>query len=71
MRYHNGSLTTPDCRSGVTWFVFKTPLKVKQSEVNAFAAHHPVNARPVQTFSGKFFANTFDFAPKQKPAGEQ
>jgi carbonic anhydrase len=43
-----GSLTTPPCSEGVTWFVLKQPLTVSQSELEKFAKLYPHNARPVQ-----------------------
>ena len=43
-----GSLTTPPCTEGVTWFVLKTPVQVSQEEIAAFAAKYPHNARPLQ-----------------------
>lgn len=43
-----GSLTTPPCSEGVTWFVLKQPVTVSQSEFEQFAKLYPHNARPVQ-----------------------
>lgn len=48
-----GSLTTPPCSEGVTWFVLKTPLKIAGSEVATFAKIYPLNARPVQPLNGR------------------
>jgi carbonic anhydrase len=47
------SLTTPPCSEDVTWFVFKTPASVSKSEVAAFAAKYPNNARPVQPLNNR------------------
>lgn len=50
MRYE-GSLTTPDCGTGVTWIVFRTPVQVTQAQIDQFKAAikgplvFPVNAR--------------------------
>ncbi len=43
-----GSLTTPPCTEGVTWFVMKTPVTVSTSEIDRFGKRYPGNARPVQ-----------------------
>jgi carbonic anhydrase len=43
-----GSLTTPPCTEGVTWFVLKTPTEVSSDEVTTFAKLYPCNARPIQ-----------------------
>jgi carbonic anhydrase len=43
-----GSLTTPPCTEGVTWFVLKSPVQVSPDQVAAFAKRYPHNARPVQ-----------------------
>jgi carbonic anhydrase len=43
-----GSLTTPPCSEGVTWFVLKQPVTLSQSELEQFVKLYPHNARPVQ-----------------------
>src|SRR6266566_6622174 len=43
-----GSLTTPPCTEGVSWFVLKTPTEISSSEIVQFGALYPHNARPVQ-----------------------
>ena len=43
-----GSLTTPPCTEGVTWFVLKTPSQISGDEIALFAKHYPHNARPLQ-----------------------
>ncbi len=43
-----GSLTTPPCTEGVAWIIpFKT-LSMSAGQIDAFAAIHPNNCRPVQ-----------------------
>ncbi|MBO9716282.1 MAG: carbonic anhydrase [Pseudoxanthomonas sp.] len=48
-----GSLTTPPCSEGVTWFVLKNPSTLSASEIGRFAAVYPMNARPVQPLNGR------------------
>ena len=45
---YTGSLTTPPCSEGVTWYVLKTPAELSENQLKAFQALYPVNARPVQ-----------------------
>ncbi|HZZ93771.1 MAG TPA: carbonic anhydrase family protein [Usitatibacter sp.] len=49
----NGSLTTPPCSEGVTWFVLKTPLKASKGQIAEFGKLYPANARPVQPLNGR------------------
>ena len=53
-----GSLTTPPCSEGVTWFVLKAPVKIADDEVAAFAKVYPLNARPVQPLNGRAIQTT-------------
>jgi len=55
LRYYTytGSLTTPPCSEGVTWFVLKTPDTLSEDELAAFAKHYPMNARPIQPTNGR------------------
>jgi len=48
-----GSLTTPPCSEGVTWFVMKSPTSVSSAEVTRFAQLYPMNARPTQPLNGR------------------
>ena len=48
-----GSLTTPPCSEGVTWFVLKTADTLSGEEIAAFAKHYPFNARPIQPTNGR------------------
>ena len=48
-----GSLTTPPCNEDVRWFVLKSPVKVSESAVTAFANLYPMNARPTQPLNGR------------------
>ena len=48
-----GSLTTPPCSEGVTWYVLKNPSQVSNGEIARFARAYPMNARPVQPLNGR------------------
>jgi carbonic anhydrase len=48
-----GSLTTPPCSEGVTWFVLKARTPVSKDEVARFAQLYPMNARPTQPLNGR------------------
>jgi carbonic anhydrase len=63
--YYNfaGSLTTPPCSEGVTWFVLKTPVSISKSQVRAFAKLYPHNSRPVQPVNGRLVLQTRDTQP--------
>ncbi len=43
-----GSLTTPPCTEGVTWYVMKTPVEVSPDQIAIFGRIYPNNSRPVQ-----------------------
>lgn len=45
---YRGSLTTPPCAEGVAWVVLVDPLTLSAAQIEAFAAIHPNNCRPVQ-----------------------
>ena len=53
-----GSLTTPPCSEGVTWFVLKTPVKIADAEIASFAKIYPLNARPTQPTNGRSIQTT-------------
>src|SRR5262245_5866930 len=42
-----GSLTSPPCSEGVTWFVLKTPVGVSRAQIARFRKIYRQNARPV------------------------
>lgn len=48
-----GSLTTPPCSEGVTWFVLKSPIEMSAGQIARFAKVHDMNARPVQPLNGR------------------
>jgi carbonic anhydrase len=48
-----GSLTTPPCSEGVLWMVMKQPVSVSPEQIGIFARLYPMNARPIQSVSGR------------------
>ena len=48
-----GSLTTPPCSEGVTWFVLVSPTQVSEAQVARFGKIYSANARPVQPPNGR------------------
>ena len=48
-----GSLTTPPCSEGVTWFVLKSPTAISEEEIIRFGHLYPMNARPTQPLNGR------------------
>jgi carbonic anhydrase len=48
-----GSLTTPPCSEGVLWMVMKQPVPISPEQIAIFARLYPMNARPIQSASGR------------------
>ena len=50
-----GSLTTPPCTEGVTWYVFKTPIELSPAQIAAFTKleHLAHTNRPIQSLGGR------------------
>jgi len=48
-----GSLTTPPCTEGVTWYVLKHPATMSAEEIEQFSRVYPHNARPIQPLNGR------------------
>ena len=48
-----GSLTTPPCSEGVLWMVMKNPVQVSAEQIGIFSRLYPMNARPIQSASGR------------------
>lgn len=48
-----GSLTTPPCTEGITWFVLRSPQGLSQEQADAFGKIYPHDARPVQPLNGR------------------
>ena len=53
-----GSLTTPPCSEGVTWYVLKTQSSISPAEVATFAKLYPKDARPIQPLNGRHVLET-------------
>ena len=53
-----GSLTTPPCSEGVTWFVLKQPVPASKEAIEVFAEKYPHNARPLQPMNGRVILET-------------
>ncbi len=48
-----GSLTTPPCSEGVLWMVMKEPVTISTEQISVFSRLYPMNARPIQSASGR------------------
>jgi carbonic anhydrase len=48
-----GSLTTPPCSEGLSWFVLKSYATVSPQQVTAFTKIYPMNAQPIQPTNGR------------------
>ena len=48
-----GSLTTPPCSEGVSWYVLNSHATISPQQVAAFAKIYPKNARPIQATNGR------------------
>ncbi len=48
-----GSLTTPECRQGITWYVLKDPIMVSEEQIAEYMTHYHNTARPLQPLNGR------------------
>lgn len=48
-----GSLTTPPCTEGVTFYILDTPMEFSKEQIGKFAEFYPDNARPAQPLNGR------------------
>jgi carbonic anhydrase len=51
--HYNGSLTTPPCSEGVSWFVLAEPVSLSAAQIKAFTAIINHNNRPIQALNGR------------------
>lgn len=49
----NGSLTTPPCSEGVSWYVVQQALTLSAAQIQAFKKIIKHNARPIQPLNGR------------------
>jgi carbonic anhydrase len=54
----DGSLTTPDCDQGVTWYVLKTPITLSEAQIAEYIGHYHETARPLQPRNGRRISET-------------
>lgn len=48
-----GSLTTPPCSEGVTFYILKTPMEISKAQLEQFKKLYPMNARPTFPLNGR------------------
>ena len=50
-----GSLTTPPCTEGITWYVLRTPIEISSAQIHAFTdlEHLGLTNRPLQSLGGR------------------
>jgi carbonic anhydrase len=50
-----GSLTTPPCTEGITWYVLKTPIELSAAQIGAFTKleHLGHTNRPIQSLGAR------------------
>jgi len=55
LAYYNysGSLTTPGCGEGVSFYILKTPVEMSAAQLSQFKKIFPMNARPVMPLNGR------------------
>ena len=63
-----GSLTTPPCSEGVSWFVMKDAVALSAAQISAFTDLYSSNARPVQSMNARtFLTGVVTVTPKTLP----
>jgi len=50
-----GSLTTPPCTEGITWYVLKAPIEMSRAQIAAYTQleHLGHTSRPIQSLAGR------------------
>jgi len=51
--HYRGSLTTPPCSEGVSWYIRKTPTQLSRDQIAAFTGKYNHNNRPVQALGDR------------------
>jgi len=51
--HFKGSLTTPPCSEGVSWFVMQSPIEASEKQITQFNKVIGDNARPTQPLNGR------------------
>ena len=64
-----GSLTTPPCTEGVTWYVLKSPVGVSAEQIAIFSRLYPNNTRPIQASSSRLIKESRGSMPVADPSG--
>jgi len=54
-----GSLTTPVCKEGVTWYVLKSPIEMSAEQIAEYKKHYHDTARPLQPANDRPIAEPF------------
>ena len=50
---YKGSLTTPPCTEGITFYILEKPMELSKAQIAKFAEYYPDNARPDQSLNGR------------------
>ena len=51
--HYRGSLTTPPCSEGVSWYIRRTPTRFSKEQIAALTAVYDHNNRPVQPLNDR------------------
>ena len=54
----SGSLTTPECTEGVSWYVLKQPVELSHTQIAAYQTLFKMTSRPVQPLNGRVVSTT-------------
>jgi carbonic anhydrase len=50
---YSGSLTTPPCTEGVSWYVYSEPIELSADQIAAYRTVYDDNDRPLQKLNGR------------------